>query len=112
WNLRYSQPRDDSFGLAVFHRFSIEKDAPRVRDVQPISLTEEGMPPIPAVEAEVAWAGQTVRMLCVHAMPPHNARAASWRDAQLNAAAEWARAQKGPAVIVGDFNATPWSYAF
>jgi endonuclease/exonuclease/phosphatase (EEP) superfamily protein YafD len=51
-------------------------------------------------------------VLAIHPVSPVSARRAQRRDEQLAFAAEWALAQSGPAIVVGDFNATPWSHAF
>jgi endonuclease/exonuclease/phosphatase (EEP) superfamily protein YafD len=51
-------------------------------------------------------------VLAIHPVSPVSARRARHRDAQLEFAAQWALAHRGPAIVVGDFNATPWSHAF
>jgi endonuclease/exonuclease/phosphatase (EEP) superfamily protein YafD len=51
-------------------------------------------------------------VLAIHPVSPVSARRARHRDDQLVFAAEWALRQSGPAIVVGDFNATPWSHAF
>lgn len=56
--------------------------------------------------------GTTIRILGVHAVSPDSERRAGLRDAQLRFAAEWAAGRDDRVVVVGDFNATPWSYAF
>lgn len=53
-----------------------------------------------------------VAVLGVHPLAPTTAERASLRDAQLDFAAEWSNRQTGPHLVVGDFNATPWSYPF
>jgi endonuclease/exonuclease/phosphatase (EEP) superfamily protein YafD len=56
--------------------------------------------------------GTPVSILAVHPVSPVSERNASLRDAQLRFAANWANDQEGATVIVGDFNAGPWSHAF
>lgn len=53
-----------------------------------------------------------VAVLSVHPLAPTTAERAGLRDAQLEFAAEWANRQTRSHIVVGDFNATPWSYAF
>ena len=53
-----------------------------------------------------------VAMLAVHPLSPSNQFRAKQNDRQLQFAADWAADQSGPAIVVGDFNATPWSYPF
>ncbi len=51
-------------------------------------------------------------ILSSHALSPADAERAGLRDAQLGFAADWASRQQGAYVVVGDFNATPWSWPF
>ena len=55
---------------------------------------------------------RNVLMLSSHPLSPANAERAGLRDAQLGFAADWASRQDGPYLVVGDFNATPWSWPF
>lgn len=51
-----------------------------------------------------------VAFLGVHPLAPTSAERSALRNAQIDFAAEWSNQQQGPNVVVGDFNATPWSY--
>ena len=53
-----------------------------------------------------------VTILSSHPLAPTDSTRASLRDAQLMFAAEWAADQSGPYMVVGDFNATTWSWPF
>jgi endonuclease/exonuclease/phosphatase (EEP) superfamily protein YafD len=53
-----------------------------------------------------------VTILASHPLAPTDAERASLRDAQLQFAANWASDQSGPYMVVGDLNATPWSWPF
>lgn len=53
-----------------------------------------------------------VVVLGIHPVAPSTARRSALRNAQMEFAAEWSGQQVGPHVVVGDFNATPWSYPF
>jgi endonuclease/exonuclease/phosphatase (EEP) superfamily protein YafD len=53
-----------------------------------------------------------VAILGIHPLSPYTEFRAGRNDQQLEFAASWALAQDGPTVLVGDFNATPWSYPF
>jgi endonuclease/exonuclease/phosphatase (EEP) superfamily protein YafD len=53
-----------------------------------------------------------VAVLAVHPLSPSSEFRAEQNDRQLQFAADWVAGQDGPAIIVGDFNATPWSYPF
>jgi endonuclease/exonuclease/phosphatase (EEP) superfamily protein YafD len=65
-----------------------------------------------AVEVEVQTASGPVTFLGIHPLSPTEERRADLRDAQLAYVGEWASAVEGRVVVVGDFNATPWSSAF
>jgi endonuclease/exonuclease/phosphatase (EEP) superfamily protein YafD len=57
--------------------------------------------------------GTAVGLLGIHPLAPDTAEFASLRDAQIRFAANWAKDREGePTVVVGDFNAGPWSHAF
>lgn len=51
-----------------------------------------------------------IAFLGIHPLAPTTAERSAFRNGQLAFAAEWANQQSGPHVVVGDFNATPWSY--
>lgn len=51
-------------------------------------------------------------IMATHPLAPTNEERADLRDAQLRFAGDWATRQTGAFVVVGDFNATPWSAPF
>ncbi len=51
-------------------------------------------------------------VLGTHPLAPTDQERADLRDAQLGFAGEWAGDQSGAFIVVGDFNATPWSWPF
>jgi endonuclease/exonuclease/phosphatase (EEP) superfamily protein YafD len=53
-----------------------------------------------------------VAILAVHPLSPYNAFRAEQNNRQLQFAADWAADREGPTIVVGDFNASPWSYSF
>lgn len=53
-----------------------------------------------------------VAVLGTHPLAPTDQERADLRDAQLAFAGEWASGQSGAFMVVGDFNATPWSWPF
>jgi endonuclease/exonuclease/phosphatase (EEP) superfamily protein YafD len=65
-----------------------------------------------AVQVDIATPNGDVSVLGIHPLSPTDERRSALRDAQLDYAAEWAAGTPGRIVIVGDFNATPWSHAF
>jgi endonuclease/exonuclease/phosphatase (EEP) superfamily protein YafD len=53
-----------------------------------------------------------VALLAIHPLSPSSEFRALQNDRQLLFATDWAAGQDGPTIVVGDFNATPWSYPF
>lgn len=51
-------------------------------------------------------------VLGTHPLAPTDEERADLRDAQLGFAGDWAARQSGAFMVVGDFNATPWSWPF
>lgn len=74
-------------------------------DVTSFGFTIEGARAVEVIHNDVAILG-------IHPLAPTTAERAALRNAQIKFAADWANGQEGPHVVVGDFNSTPWSYAF
>lgn len=55
---------------------------------------------------------EEIEVLSTHPLAPTEKERAGLRDAQLRFAADWASGRDGPRFVVGDFNATPWSWPF
>lgn len=100
WHL-VARPREDAFGIAVLTR-----EEPRR-----VGLLELGSPSMPSLEVELEVDGQPVTIAAVHPPPPVGARLGTTRDRMLRAISAWAAGQRGPVVVAGDLNATPWSVA-
>lgn len=54
----------------------------------------------------------SLEILSTHPLAPTTRERAGLRDAQLEFAADWAAGFEGNHIVVGDFNATPWSAPF
>jgi endonuclease/exonuclease/phosphatase (EEP) superfamily protein YafD len=71
---------------------------------------------MPAIELSHQPSGvsQPLRILTVHTVSPKPAEGyrTIQRNHQLASISEWASKQTSPAMIVGDFNVTPWSPSF
>ncbi len=65
-----------------------------------------------AVEMTVPTPDGTVDVVAFGTESPTSPSRAHHRDQALNAAARWSRAHGARRVVMGDFNATPWSPAF
>lgn len=67
-----------------------------------------------AVDVEITPPGwdRSLSVLGTHPLAPTTQERANLRDAQLGFAGEWAASQTGAFIVVGDLNATPWSWPF
>ena len=97
WTHRFVVAREDNFGVAVFSRLPMEARAVYLADG-----------PVPSVIARVRVGEREVTVIATHPVPAMDARGQSLRDAAL-AALAGALPRGGPAVVIGDLNATPWS---
>jgi endonuclease/exonuclease/phosphatase (EEP) superfamily protein YafD len=66
----------------------------------------------PAIEADLRWNEEEVRLLALHTMQPAGLGVSEIRDRQLAEVTEWVASGNRPTIVVGDLNATPWSFAF
>jgi len=97
---RIEQSRDDNFGIALYSHL-------------PMSATVEQLgSDLPTVIASVDVQGTPLAIVLTHPIPPVAAELLASQRAQLVAVAERARSIEGPVVVMGDFNATPWSQPF
>jgi endonuclease/exonuclease/phosphatase (EEP) superfamily protein YafD len=94
------RPRGDNFGVALYARAPLEG-----------SIEELGSP-LPSVVARVAVGDARLGILLIHPPPPISSAALAEQVDELDAVADRARQIAGPVVIMGDFNATPWSRPF
>ncbi len=99
YSVAFEAPREDNFGMMLL----VSSGGVAVTDVALAAEVE-----LPAIEATIAG----VRVLGLHTLPPVSRDYARRRDEMLGGAARWAKSQSLPAVVMGDYNATPWSAAF
>ncbi len=94
-------PGDRLAGITVLARASV--DARVV--AAPFDVRE-------AVAVSVNLEGERVTVLGLHPPSPTTSSRAAERDRLLTEAGDWVAARGAPTVVVGDLNATPWSYAY
>lgn len=97
---RVMEPREDNFGIALFSKVPWEA----------AGVVFIGEANLPSVQARLAIGGEGVWVLGTHAPPPLGHRLWALRNDQLAELARHARAIEGPLLVLGDLNATPWSY--
>jgi endonuclease/exonuclease/phosphatase (EEP) superfamily protein YafD len=95
------EAHDSPFGIALLSQLPILK-----------SEIINNMDDIAHIEADIDFDGKPISVYAFHPMPPIDADYHQSRNAQLSAMATKIQTRKIPAIIAGDFNATPWSSAF
>jgi endonuclease/exonuclease/phosphatase (EEP) superfamily protein YafD len=96
---RIEWPRDDNFGVALYSRGELHGAA------------EFPGSALPTVFAELALRGARLRVILTHPPPPVSREMLAMQVDQLTAIAPRTVAEV-PVVVMGDFNATPWSRPF
>jgi len=104
-----AQPRRDNFGMAILRA----RDASWGMQGQQIWL---GPDKLPAFTLRLTHRNPEVgswRLLAAHPLPPVSKDNTESRDESLKEITAWVKAQiDDPILVVGDLNATPWSYPF
>jgi endonuclease/exonuclease/phosphatase (EEP) superfamily protein YafD len=98
-------PSSDSFGIAVLSRHPMRVLSPAT------AATRDAMFKTTDIDVEVEWKGERVRVLATHPMPPIRSYLDALRDKYLAESARSLGDSNDPSLLVGDFNATPWSGA-
>lgn len=109
------QPYDHNFGIALFVRSEDETERHIVIEHAEVGDITAGVAQVDAVSARLRWFRRPVSLLGLHTIPPGSEQGAHARDVELAAAARWAsdeQSQDAATIVLGDFNATPWSHAF
>lgn len=94
-------PEDRHYGISVLGRDSASVEQLR------LGTTRD-----PAVRVETTIGGQTVAVYAVHPRPPDSEAKTEARDSLFVELAGLVGQETMPVVVIGDFNASPWSYSF
>jgi endonuclease/exonuclease/phosphatase (EEP) superfamily protein YafD len=97
---RITAPRDDNFGIALFAA------TPMTGAAEPIGY------PVPTIVATVDLHGRALALVLTHPIPPVRAASLADHTAHLDAVATRVGQLAAPKLLMGDFNATPWSRPF
>lgn len=92
-------PRSDNFGIALYSRLPGTLDG----------VLFQSEHHVPAIAATFDVGGTLVALLDIHALPPLGYYMTKRRNGQIDSLRAWLEGQKGPAVVVGDLNLTPYS---
>ncbi|MDX2089978.1 MAG: endonuclease/exonuclease/phosphatase family protein [Kofleriaceae bacterium] len=94
---RLAYPAEDNFGVALFAR-------------GPVTGTiEELGAPLSTIVGEVSLEGVRLTAVVAHLVPPMTSRWADYQTTQRDGLASRVAELAGPVIVMGDFNATPWS---
>ena len=99
---QFIQSRPDNFGIGLLSREPLAESR----------FVNAGNTHVPTIVARVEREKRAFVIVATHPLPPIGASNTRERDAQLRAVADTVNALSLPCVLVGDFNATPWSSAF
>ncbi|MFK7804992.1 MAG: endonuclease/exonuclease/phosphatase family protein [Anaerolineae bacterium] len=110
YRLVFSHPLENTHGSAMLIANDTKLDvfSPRINH-----LPEDNVRPLLSVNAVLD--GQDIQLLSMHAIRPHHIGADEYQQVEYDAVATWGKAQieRGDElVMIGDFNATPWSQRF
>ncbi len=105
YRVAIAEPRSNTRGVAMLIRLDSEVlIAARILQLVPQQTDR------PIVTAELSLDGHTLHVMSLHVKRPSSAAAAELQAQEFVAAAKWATALGNqPKMVVGDFNATPWS---
>lgn len=94
-------PLDRAYGITVFSKDSVDTEILRASQVRDA-----------VVRIEASIGDQPVVVYAIQSRPGSNVTDAEYRDEYLKEVSRMARGETQPTVVVGDFQATPWSHAF
>jgi endonuclease/exonuclease/phosphatase (EEP) superfamily protein YafD len=94
-------PRENPFGIAVASRLP-------VLGIEEVQIVADAPP---AILARLELEGRPLELLAFHPFPPLRKNGTALRDRELQAAAGFIASRELPALVVGDLNASYWSYA-
>ncbi|MEO0796059.1 MAG: endonuclease/exonuclease/phosphatase family protein [Verrucomicrobiota bacterium] len=94
-------PRDDNFGIGLYSKFPLEE----------IAVEYLAAASVPTIMADVEWAGDKVRVIATHPLPPIGGQY-SWNRNQQILELSSMVPQSGPTLVVGDLNITRWDANF
>ena len=96
---KIEEPREDSFGIALFSKFPLDRTA--VVASEPLGF--------PDIVARALIGGKQLHIISTHPMPPIGSSNYGSRNLQLDAVAKLAARTPTPLLVVGDLNTTMWA---
>jgi endonuclease/exonuclease/phosphatase (EEP) superfamily protein YafD len=99
---RFTLPRVDNFGLAIFSRLPL----------QHVETLDFNGVILPTLVTRLSITETPLTLVSTHPFAPKNRRRAEQRNVQLATIARFVSSQPGELLLLGDFNTTPWSHIF
>jgi endonuclease/exonuclease/phosphatase (EEP) superfamily protein YafD len=96
---RIIQTREDNFGIGVFTRTGIIST----------QVVYFGAAGVPSIIAAMNLGGKPFTLVATHPLPPGGAEYSQFRNEHLDCIAGYVITNKGPLILLGDLNITPWS---
>ena len=104
------EPRPHPFGMVVYSRYPISGEAATELPGDPGDPGDTPPARVPVmVTVDVETPGGMLHVTGLHLFPPLTPRRLAWRNEQLAVAGDLVAEVDAPKLVVGDFNATPWS---
>ncbi len=97
-----TRPREDNFGIVLYSKYPIIKE-----DIINLTDTLQG---VPTIYAKVKLNNGDINVIGTHPLPPISKEYEYLRNEQLTKLAEFLKDKQKSSILMGDFNATPWSY--
>ncbi len=94
-------PDDRAYGISVLGRSATDIEQLRLGDTRD-----------PVVRVMATIGEEPIVVYAVHPRPPDSQDMAEARDSLFAELSELVAAETAPVIVIGDFNATPWSSAF
>ena len=108
YQLAIAEPRPNSHGSAWF--VSRHPAQPlTVQSSQLIHLPADSDRPL--LLLNIAYAGKAIELLCFHVIRPQSAATVGYQRVEFQALTDWSQEHQD-AIVIGDFNSTPWYGAF
>jgi endonuclease/exonuclease/phosphatase (EEP) superfamily protein YafD len=92
----------NNFGLAIFSKYEL--------DSYNVYLDKENL--IPTLFVKTKINNRLLNLVVLHSFPPLGSYGTLIRDQYLKSMATQIRKLEGPTLVCGDFNTTPWTYAY
>jgi endonuclease/exonuclease/phosphatase (EEP) superfamily protein YafD len=99
---RVASVRDDCFGIMLLSRYPLSST----------NVVFVGGAEVPTITATVHLPQGDVSVIGTHPVPPISAAYSKHRNSQLAALPSLGKNKKKPVLLIGDLNASPWSYHF